>query len=342
MNERLLCVVTTIRPPSAATTRLAELIASNPESEMIVVGDAKGPLEYDLPRTTFFSLERQLALELETTRILPVNHYSRKNVGYLIAIRKGATCIYETDDDNTPLETWEPRSCLIRAQPVQTSHRWENVYRFFSSALIWPRGFPLNQVRNTAAPECSTARLELMEAPIQQGLANGSPDVDAVWRMVLDHEVEFDRHPSIMLPRGVYCPFNSQSTWWWPTAFPLMYLPSYCSFRMTDIWRSFIAQRCLWELGYGLVFHPAEVYQQRNTHNLMSDFEDEVQGYVRNEAIVERLLGLELQDGNGNLQSNLRRCYEALVAEGCFPSDELVLLDAFLNDLSLVRPILSQ
>ena len=53
----------------------------------------------------------------------------------------------------------------------------------------------------------------------------------------------------------------------------------------------------------------------------MRDFEDEVQGYVRNQAIVERLLELELQDGIGNPQSNLRKCYEALVAEGYFPSD---------------------
>ena len=38
----------------------------------------------------------------------------------------------------------------------------------------------------------------------------------------------------------------------------LMYLPSTCTFRMTDIWRSLIAQRCLWELGQGVVFHAAD------------------------------------------------------------------------------------
>jgi len=32
----------------------------------------------------------------------------------------------------------------------------------------------------------------------------------------------------------------------------LMYLPIKASFRMTDIYRSFVAQRCLWELGEGV------------------------------------------------------------------------------------------
>jgi hypothetical protein len=33
---------------------------------------------------------------------LPTGHYARKNIAYLHAIRSGARCIYETDDDNAP------------------------------------------------------------------------------------------------------------------------------------------------------------------------------------------------------------------------------------------------
>jgi hypothetical protein len=40
---------------------------------------------------------------------------------------------------------------------------------------------------------------------------------------------------------------------------PLLYLPSHCCFRMTDIWRSFIAQRCLWELGHWVVCQAPEL-----------------------------------------------------------------------------------
>src|SRR4029077_7020197 len=128
-----------------------------------------------------------------------------------------------------------------------------------------------------------------VEALVQQSVVNGSPDVDAIWRLVLDHEVIFERRSSVLLGPGVWCPFNSQSTWWFPTAFPLLYLPSHVSFRMTDIWRSFVAQRCLWELNLGIVFHGHEMFQDRNPHSLLRDFEQEVPGYLGNQRLCEVL-----------------------------------------------------
>ena len=175
-----------------------------------------------------------------------------------------------------------------------------------------------------------------MEAPIQQGLADNSPDVDAVWRLVMDRPLTFDEGPSVLLPPGTWCPFNSQSTWWWPSAFPLMYLPSHCSFRMTDIWRSFVAQRCLWELGHGLVFHAAEVVQERNPHDLAKDFELEVPGYLHNASITGALGNLELRPGAGAVADNLIRCYESLVTGGHLPTEELDGVRAWLDDLETV------
>jgi hypothetical protein len=109
-----------------------------------------------------------------------------------------------------------------------------------------------------------------------------------------------------------------------------MYLPSMCSFRMTDIWRSFVAQRCLWETGSGVVFHAAEVEQRRNEHNLLKDFEHEVDGYLGNERMAEVLQGLTLGE---SIEDNLFCCYEALVREGFLPEEELGLVRLWLNDL---------
>ncbi len=172
-----------------------------------------------------------------------------------------------------------------------------------------------------------------MRAPIQQGLADGSPDVDAVWRLVLDRPFEFERGPSVTLAPGSWCPFNSQCTWWWPDAYPLLYLPSYCSFRMTDIWRGLIAQRCVWELGVGVVFHAAEMVQERNEHDLMRDFRDEIPGYTRNQELVETLGDLDLDAGVDAVGVNLSRCYAALIAGDFFPQRELGLVEAWLSDL---------
>ena len=110
------------------------------EASLLVCGDRKGPEDYALKGAELFTLGRQLSLPLALPRLLPVNHYSRKNVGYLVAISRGASCIYETDDDNRPKAEWKPRSRMIRAKVIN-GPRWCNVYRKFTDTLIWPRGF---------------------------------------------------------------------------------------------------------------------------------------------------------------------------------------------------------
>jgi hypothetical protein len=174
-----------------------------------------------------------------------------------------------------------------------------------------------------------------IRSPIQQGLANGSPDVDAVWRLILDRNFAFSDGAPVVLKAGNWCPFNTQSTWWWPIAYPLLYLPSYCSFRTCDIWKSFIAQRCLWELGYGITFHAPEVFQDRNQHDLDRDFADEVPGYTRNREIANVLLRLQLGTGEVQIGDNLHRCYEALVAARVFPPAELELVELWLENFRL-------
>ena len=332
-RNRLSCVITTIQRPTESVRRLAlRLVAIN--APLIVVGDKKGPPDYDLVGAQFLSLAEQLASDFELAGRLPIAHYARKNLGYLKAISQGASCIYETDDDNAPLDGWEPRAETVEAIPLG-ARDWVNVYRMFSTERIWPRGFPLDAVSDSFSNLPNPADEPVpVQAPIQQGLVNNSPDVDAIWRLALDQQFDFQSGPSVLLPRGVWCPFNSQSTWWFPVAYPLMYLPSHCSFRMTDIWRSFIAQRCLWELDLGIVFHAAEVVQERNEHDLMRDFKDEMPGYLGNKAMVSVLASLRLVKGESNTGRNLLACYEALIEAQFFPEQELDLVHAWLSDLN--------
>ena len=152
-------------------------------------------------------------------------------------------------------------------------------------------------------------------------------------------EITFEPAESILLPPGAWCPFNSQSTWWFPVAFPLLYLPSRCSFRMTDIWRSFVAQRCLWELGQGVVFHGPEVVQERNVHNLMRDFEQEVPGYLGNRRLAAALERAPLRGGDEHVAANVLACYEALVREGFFPSEECGLLELWIEEVGQAIPV---
>ena len=289
-----------------------------------------------MPGVRYLSLDEQLCSEWRIARNGPTGHYSRKNVGYLEAMRDGARCIFETDDDNFPLLFWGVRTEEISARRVN-DRGWINVFRQFTDRRIWPRGFPLESIASSMDHEIEFDPAAVkVRAPIQQGLANGSPDVDAIWRLVFDEPIEFRDGPSLLLPPGSWCPFNSQSTWWYSLAFPLLYLPSNCSFRMTDIWRSFVAQRCLWALGMGVVFHGAEMRQERNPHNLLRDFEQEVSGYIGNGKIAAMLESLPLRTGEEHVAANLRVCYEALAGHGFVPSDELALVDSWLSDIQTI------
>ena len=351
--NKLYTVITTIQEPTDAVLTLHRRLQEI-GGWLVIAGDAKGPVAWYLPDCDFLTLTDQLASGFSLAEALPTGHYARKNISYLHAIRLGARCIYETDDDNAPLPTWQPHcENILNARKIESisnyqdtdvsvfCSKWVNIYRYFTNDQhIWPRGIPLDRINSSASVlvpvDASPISSDTFIAPIQQGLVNGAPDVDAVWRLTQDRLFEFEQRLSIWLSPGLWCPFNSQSTWWWPEAYTLLYLPSHCSFRMTDIWRSFIAQRCLWEMGYGMVFHGPEVVQVRNPHDLMRDFNDEIPGYQRNRELVEVLESLNLRTGADAVPDNLRTCYEALVARDFFPPAELALVNAWLHDLEVI------
>ena len=107
---------------------------------------------------------------------------------------------------------------------------------------------------------------------------------------------------------------------------------------MTDIWRSFVAQRVAWEAGWSILFHEATVRQERNEHDLMRDFADEVPGYLNNHRISQALTDLALKSGVGNIPGNMRVCYAKLVEMDLVGTEELPLLDAWLADLEPFDP----
>lgn len=335
MSAEVRATLTTIQGPTPCTRELARALDAS-GVPLLVVGDAKGPAEYPLAGTELLDLHAQERSGFALAARLPTNHYARKNLGYLELMRRGAETIFETDDDNRPTQRWSPRHLDVPARAVRPQP-WVNVYALFTDARIWPRGFPLDALQAPApVPEDEPA---LRRAPIQQGLVDGAPDVDAVWRLVIGGELSFAQRESVWLPGGSYCPFNSQCTWWWPEAFPLLYLPATCSFRETDIWRGVIAQRCLWAFGpaYGLVFHAPDMIQDRNAHDLLRDFREEQGLYVNVSRMARRLDALDLREGPAMAGANLRACYAAFIEEGIFASAETELLAAWLEDCASAR-----
>ena len=328
-------VVTSIASPNPALQALAHGCRERGH-DFIVIGDEPSPTDFSLDGCDFYGLKQQHELGLKLASLCPTRHYARKNIGYLLAMRGNATLIIETDDDNTPYETFWDQRTRMQTVRAATEAGWLNVYRYFTDANIWPRGFPLDRIN---APQTAFGELPThdVDAPIQQGLSDVDPDVDAIYRLTQTAPVSFVRGRRVALRQNVWCPFNSQNTTWWADAFPLLYLPAYCTFRMTDIWRSFIAQRIAWENNWSLLFHEPNGEQARNQHDLMRDFADEIPGYLRNAEISETLSRLQLQAGIEHLGENLLSCYRELVSKSVFDPKELVLVEAWLNDIRQVQ-----
>ena len=102
---------------------------------------------------------------------------------------------------------------------------------------------------------------------------------------------------------------------------------------MTDIWRSFVAQRIAWSNDWAVLFHEPNGSQQRNQHDLLRDLTDEIPGYLNNAAINKELAKLELAAGEDKLAGNLHVCYQKLIEMGIIPSRELDLLEAWIADV---------
>tara|TARA_B100002003_G_C13689249_1_gene347541 strand:- start:150 stop:521 length:372 start_codon:yes stop_codon:yes gene_type:complete len=114
-----------------------------------------------------------------------------------------------------------------------------------------------------------------------------------------------------------------------------MYLPSTCPMRCTDIWRSLVANRIAKVNNWGILFHKPTTIQNRNYHNLMDDFYQEVNSYLYNEEIYNELLKLKLKSGVKNIGRNLILCYSVFIKKGLLKGEEIKLLKSWIRDCKI-------
>src|ERR1035437_66677 len=96
--------------------------------DFIVIGDTKSPENFQLKDCDFWSIDRQSSMTFELAKITPTRSYSRKNLGYLSAIKNGSTQLMETDDDNIPREEfWNEKQRDVKSHIFENSG-WVNVY----------------------------------------------------------------------------------------------------------------------------------------------------------------------------------------------------------------------
>ena len=323
-------VVTTIQEHTVGVYAIAEHCAES-GALFCVVGDRKTPEPWFCPNVTYLGVVSLEEDSFALGALLRINSYTRKKLGYPHAALNGALWIRETDDDNSSYPSlFEQVPSAITGRSPFTTSRFVNIYQFSTDRSIWPRGLPLNHVREKA----DTVPASVEGPLVLQAVADGDPDVDAVYQLTASDvtNVNFVSELPLIIPPGAWTPFNSQATTW-PVSLPLMYLPATCSFRITDIWRSYVSQRLMPGLGATLVIIGPTVFQDRNEHDLMRDFCDEIEGYLGYEQFEEILERTEIAGGFDAVLTDLRRLYLALIDAGFFTSDELPILNAWISDM---------
>lgn len=247
------------------------------------------------------------------------------------AVRGGSDCIIDSDDDNIPKSGWGFPEFEKEYNCVPDNKGFVNVYKLFAGQKIWPRGLPLNFINDESGLSGKIDKKKC-NVGIWQALADEDPDVDAIYRMTCDAPCYFAESSPVVLGEGTICPVNTQNTIIRKELFPLLYLPSFVSFRFTDILRGLIAQPIMWKYGYRTGFVNATVVQKRNPHDYMKDFISEMPMYRYSGKIVD-IIAPVISSSN-SIEDNLHMAYEELLKNKIVRERELVVLEAWLRDIN--------
>eukprot|EP00240_Pyramimonas_obovata_P001512 CAMPEP_0118934862 /NCGR_PEP_ID=MMETSP1169-20130426/14324_1 /TAXON_ID=36882 /ORGANISM="Pyramimonas obovata, Strain CCMP722" /LENGTH=495 /DNA_ID=CAMNT_0006877811 /DNA_START=38 /DNA_END=1525 /DNA_ORIENTATION=- len=335
-------VITSINAPTEQVEQWSTL---HPEWRLVIVGDKKSPEDFNQTNCVFLPWTEHDRLGFSLSKVLPYNSYSRKMLGYLYAIQHGAALVYETDDDNgfkptMPLTNFLPEKALVTSLQADPATKVANPYAHFGIPTMWPRGYPINAgldkgIDADAPLAYGAASMEPKLIPIQQALADLDPDVDAIFRLVRAKELgNFKFNPTappLSYPAGVMSPYNSQNTVHYASAFWGLYIPGSVAMRVCDIWRSYWAQRLLWEIGGEVAFLPASVDQVRSPHDYLGDFLEEVQMYTQAGKLVAYLRAWEC--GKPTLFDCAIKLTHDMAVEGYWGATDVEIMTAWLTDL---------
>ena len=169
---------------------------------------------------------------------------------------------------------------------------------------------------------------------IQQGLVDNDPDVDAIFRLTRELPIFFNTNEPISLKPFTMAPFNSQNTIFHYDAFWGLVIPVSSSFRVSDIWRGYWVQRLLWEIDGNLCFVPAHVMQERNMHDILQDYKDELDLYSNAGNLIKFLCGW--RSNCLNLWGAIIELHQELIAHNFFGTSEMDFINAWLEDLKRV------
>ena len=169
---------------------------------------------------------------------------------------------------------------------------------------------------------------------IQQYLSQSHPDLDASYLMQNKNYEGFKSvaASALVIPRGVFAPYNSLSTIHQYEALWSLLLPKTVHKRVADIWRSYIAQSLFYLIPDAcLMFTPPAV----TGHITESpSYEDELPLYTNSSYVVNLLIYHPMSFDT--FEEALLGIYELMYQSHILGKDDVTLLGHWISDLKLV------
>ena len=339
-------VTTTINVPEV----LRLYRACDPDVMFFIMGDRRTPDEkvvdflHDIPNHAYYGIDTQHKLGYASSRLIGENTIGRRSIAILEALRWGAELIVTIDDDNIPLSTdyfaqfkraiENPFSGVGAVGGVGT---WFDPGKLqFPTDGIDPvcqRGFPPGRVSWSEYRGVAGVRVG-----VAQGMILGDPDTSAIDRISRHPDVhqvsELLRAGLVTNPNEQWAPLNSQNLAFTRELAPCFLLPPQWK-RQDDIWAGLIAQRVMRERDLHVYYGQPFVYQQRNTHNLVSDLENEMLGMKHTAEFATFLERTRLSE-NGSVIEHTGTIYREASGLKFMPAGVLELAGAWLSDVTKV------
>ena len=284
---------------------------------------------------------------------LPKSQVARKNVGYLYAIQHGAQVVWDFDDRSL-MKFWmsgaAPDSSLVldsaiksgtidAAQPDGHLFLTYNPYPALSpsSGLLWPRGLPLSHIGKLEqnSPSLSTLKVDSSSIAVLQSVSDITPDLYAIDHLSRPFPISFKRtmetNPTI-IPIGTMSPYNSQASLHFRAGFWAFLLPTTVHSRVSDIWRSYIAQRLFWDVGLHLGFMARPIVtREPDSINIMDDFFAENTLHSKSDSLIDFLQ--HWQSDANTLVERAEQLWVALYDEGYIEELDVEILQLWLQSL---------
>ena len=296
--------------------------------EIIIVGDIKTPAnvnyfskqiekKYKI-HCSYLSPKDQITFLKKYPSIknyIPWNCIQRRNVGLLKFYENNSDIAVVIDDDNfiqksNYFKSHEHVGSVVKIRIIDSKTNFWNPCEMLEDTKkikFYHRGHPLSKRWLSREEEKKISQID-GKVVVNAGLWFGDPDVDALTRLFYPIEVKkvskfFKDKTSPSLSN--YSPFNSQNTAIQRDLIPAYFLFPYIG-RYDDIWASYIIKKIANARNEFITYGHPIVFQNRNPHDYLKDFELEKFGLRFNDCFLEILSEIKIQKDDSYQKSYLK------------------------------------